>query len=70
MPVNQHIYKQIQKEFPELFVEGLKNKPASTVYAEFLPTTALSTSNDSPWGQYSNREIPLKPKQLLSLTKQ
>lgn len=65
MPVTQPIYQQIKKQYPELFIEGLKPKPASTLYAEFLPNTALSTPNESPWGQYSNRELPPKAKTII-----
>lgn len=65
MPVNQYIYQELQKECPELFIEGLKTKPTSTVYAEFLPNTALSNPNGSPWGEYSARAIPPNAKTVI-----
>ena len=62
MRITKHIYDRLRVEFPDLFVDEEKAKATSTLFAEFLPTAALSDPNGSPWGQYGNREIPPKRK--------
>jgi hypothetical protein len=65
MRVTKHIYKRVQGEFPDLFVEAERAKATSTVFAEFLPGAALADPNGNPWGQYGSREIPPKRKTVV-----
>lgn len=65
MRITKHIYKRLQEELPDLFVDAEKAKATSTLFAEFLPGAALSDPNGNPWGQYGNREIPPKRKTVV-----
>ena len=65
MKITKHIYKRLEKEFPDLFDEAKEAKSSSTLFAEFLPSTALLDPNGNPWGQYSNLEIPKKRKTVV-----
>ena len=65
MLTTKEIHHFLQKEIPDLFVEDETVKSSSMLFAEFLPALALSDPNGNPWGQYGNREIPLRKKTIV-----
>lgn len=66
MRITKHIYERLKEEFgDDFFCEEEKAQSTSTIFSEFLPVTALSNPSGSPWGQYGDREIPLKRKTIV-----
>lgn len=65
MKIPANLYRRLQEELPELFIAQEQLNEPSTIFAEFLPETALANLNGNPWGQLCNREIPLKRKTLI-----